>query len=119
VAVDRARRGEGPWLGAGRTPRLTAHSSDDDDRTYRDRAEIEAQKRQDPVPRLAEKLRERGLLDDEMIAQVEQEAMAEIDRALEEALRAPYPQPEDALHGVFEEGSVGDRYVRSWRAPGS
>jgi len=38
-AVERARRGEGPSLIEAHTTRLTAHSSDDDDRTYRDRAE--------------------------------------------------------------------------------
>src|SRR5215216_6920990 len=40
-AVDRARRGEGPTLIEARTYRLTAHSSDDDDRRYREREEIE------------------------------------------------------------------------------
>jgi len=117
-AVERARRGDGPVLLEARTTRLTAHSSDDDDRTYRDRAELEAQKRQDPVPRLAARLKEMGLLDDETIAQVQRDVMSEIDAALDEALRAPYPQPEEALVPVFEEGSPGDRYIRSWRSPG-
>lgn len=118
-AVERARRGAGPALLEARTTRLTAHSSDDDDRTYRARSELEHQKRHDPLPRLAEQLKQRGLLSEEASRIILAEAMAEIDKALEEALRAPYPQPEDALIGVFEAGSPGDHYVRSWWPPGS
>jgi 2-oxoisovalerate dehydrogenase E1 component alpha subunit len=117
-AVLRARRGAGPTLLEARTTRLTAHSSDDDDRTYRDRAELEAQKRQDPIPRLASRLMARGLLSADAQAQIERAAIAEVDLALEEALAAPYPQPEEALVSVFAPGSAGDRFVRSWRVPG-
>lgn len=118
-AVERARRGDGPTLLEAHTTRLTAHSSDDDDRTYRDRAELEAQKQRDPLPRLSQALLQRGLLDDAALRRLEQEVLADIDQAQAEALAAPYPQPEEALHGVFEAGSVGDRAVRAWRWPGS
>ena len=117
-AVDRARHGHGPALLEAHSPRLTAHSSDDDDRTYRDRKEIEAQKQRDPLPRLTEALKARGLLDDATVRRLEQEVMIQIDRAQEEALAALYPQPEEALLHVFERDSVGDRMVRSWRWPG-
>ena len=117
-AVERARRGEGPSLIEAHTTRLTAHSSDDDDRTYRDRAEIEAQKQRDPLPRLNRALIERGLLDEAALRRLEQEILAEIDQAQADALAAPYPQAEEALVGVFEAGSVGDRAVRSWSWPG-
>lgn len=117
-AVERARRGDGPTLLEAHTTRLTAHSSDDDDRTYRDRAELEAQKQRDPLPRLTGELQRRGLLDEAALRRLEQEVAAEIDQAQAEALAAPYPQPEDALQGVFEPGSVGDRAVRAWRWPG-
>ncbi|MFZ2488005.1 MAG: thiamine pyrophosphate-dependent dehydrogenase E1 component subunit alpha [Anaerolineae bacterium] len=117
-ALERARRGDGPSLLEARTTRLTAHSSDDDDRTYRDRAELEAQKQRDPLPRLAAALRQRGLFDDTSPRSYEEEVIAEIDQAQTDALAAPYPLPEDALLGVFEAGSVGDRAVRSWRWPG-
>lgn len=117
-AVERARRGEGPSLIEALTTRLTAHSSDDDDRTYRDRAELEAQKQRDPLPRLNRALIERGLLDEAALRRLEQEILAEIDQAQADALAAPYPQAEEALVGVFEAGSVGDRAVRSWSWPG-
>ncbi|MCB0199561.1 MAG: thiamine pyrophosphate-dependent dehydrogenase E1 component subunit alpha, partial [Anaerolineae bacterium] len=114
-AVERARRGDGPTLLEARTTRLTAHSSDDDDRTYRDRAELEAQKRRDPLPLLAGHLQEMGVLKPKAVAEIEAEVMAEIDTALDDALRAPYPEPEAALEHVFAPGTPGDRYVKSWR----
>jgi len=118
-AVERARRGAGPTLLEAHTTRLTAHSSDDDDRTYRDRAELEEQKRHDPLPRLAAQLKQRGILSDAQAHQIEREAIATVDQALDEALRAPYPPAEETLINVFKPGSVGDRHVRSWRIPGS
>lgn len=43
-AADRGRRGEGPTLIETVSYRLTAHSSDDDDRVYRDKEEVEEAK---------------------------------------------------------------------------
>src|SRR3712207_5261384 len=50
-AVDRARNGDGPTLIEAKTYRLTAHSSDDDDRRYREREEIEEWRLKDPIVR--------------------------------------------------------------------
>lgn len=44
-AADRGRRGEGPTLIEAVSYRLTAHSSDDDDRVYRDKEEVEEAKK--------------------------------------------------------------------------
>ena len=57
-AVDRARRGEGPTLIEARTYRLTAHSSDDDDRRYREKEEIEGWRQKDPITRFERYLEE-------------------------------------------------------------
>src|SRR5918911_2522105 len=64
-AFERARRGEGPTLIEARTYRLTAHSSDDDDRRYREREEIEEWRLKDPIVRFEKYLQENGILDDE------------------------------------------------------
>lgn len=117
-AVERARRGDGPTLLEARTTRLTAHSSDDDDRTYRDRAELEAQKQRDPLPLFVQALTNRGLLSEAATRTAEAEVLAEIDEAQTAALAAAYPQPEETLLGVFADGSVGDRAVRAWCWPG-
>ena len=60
-----------------------------------------------------------GVLKAEAIAGVEAEVMREIDKALDDALRAPYPEPKAALEHVFATGSAGDRYVKSWQVAGS
>ncbi|MCB0254862.1 MAG: hypothetical protein KDI55_14160, partial [Anaerolineae bacterium] len=56
-----------------------------------------------------------GVLKPKAVAEIEAEVMAEIDTALDDALRAPYPEPEAALEHVFAPGTPGDRYVKSWR----
>ncbi|HYX79910.1 MAG TPA: thiamine pyrophosphate-dependent dehydrogenase E1 component subunit alpha, partial [Actinomycetota bacterium] len=63
-AVDRARSGEGPTLIEAKTYRFFPHTSDDDDRTYRSREEVEQAKHQDPVHRLEHYLRDAGIADD-------------------------------------------------------
>jgi 2-oxoisovalerate dehydrogenase E1 component alpha subunit len=56
AAVERARSGQGPTLIELRVSRMTPHSSDDDDRSYRPREEVEVMKALDPVPTFAESL---------------------------------------------------------------
>ncbi|MCK9911011.1 thiamine pyrophosphate-dependent enzyme, partial [Microbacteriaceae bacterium K1510] len=48
-AVERGRAGEGPTLIEAVMYRLVPHSSDDDDRTYRSREEVEEAKKKDPI----------------------------------------------------------------------
>ena len=54
--------GEGPTLVEARMYRITPHSSDDDDRTYRSREEVEEHKKSDPLRRPRRLLEEEGLL---------------------------------------------------------
>ncbi len=101
-AIDRARNGGGATLVEAKTYRLVPHSSDDDDRTYRSRDEVEEWKRRDPIARFQSYLRDKGLLDDAAIAEVEARVRDEIDSAQAEAMAAPYPPAEDALGPVFK-----------------
>ena len=64
-AVERARRGDGATLVEAKTYRLVPHSSDDDDRSYRSREEVEAWKARDPITRYQSHLLEKGLLTEE------------------------------------------------------
>ncbi len=59
AAADRGRRGEGPSLIETVSYRLTPHSSDDDDRAYRPREEVEEAKKLDSIYTFADLL-ERG-----------------------------------------------------------
>ncbi len=49
--MDRARTGGGPTLLEGTCYRFLAHSTDDNDMTYRTREEVTEQRKHDPVPR--------------------------------------------------------------------
>jgi 2-oxoisovalerate dehydrogenase E1 component alpha subunit len=51
AALARARAGDGPTLVEAETYRLLPHSSDDDDRTYRDPAEVAAWEAREPLAR--------------------------------------------------------------------
>lgn len=105
-AVERARRGEGPTLIEAKTYRLTAHSSDDDDRRYRERAEIEAWRKKDPILRFEGYLAEHGVLDEEGREEIEAEVRAEVAEASAAAENAPYPDPKEAFSRVYAgEGS--------------
>ena len=64
-AHERARAGEGPTLIECKTYRFLAHTSDDDDKTYRTRDEVEEARHHDPVDDVrAPTCVEQGLLDD-------------------------------------------------------
>jgi 2-oxoisovalerate dehydrogenase E1 component alpha subunit len=102
-AVDRARSGEGPTLIEAVTYRLVPHSSDDDDRSYRSREEVEEAKKKDPILRFSAYLREVGLLTEEKEKELNEQVVREVDEATEYAENAPYPQPESALKYVYAE----------------
>jgi 2-oxoisovalerate dehydrogenase E1 component alpha subunit len=102
-AIQRARRGDGPTLIEARTYRMTAHSSDDDDRRYREREEVESWREKDPLVRFERYLEEAGLLDAEGKEELEAGIKAEIDEAVEYADAAPQADPESVLRGVYAE----------------
>src|SRR5690606_36047545 len=100
-AVDRALRGEGPTLIEAKVYRFTPHSSDDDDRTYRDPEEVARQREHDPVRKLREYVLAHGILTEEEDQRLKQEFEAEIDAAVEYAEAAPDPDPSDLVRHVF------------------
>jgi len=102
-AVERARRGEGPSLIETRMYRITPHSSDDDDRTYRSREEVEENKKRDPLLLARTLLEKEGLLTAAQIDEMEAKAKTMVDEAVKAAEAAPYPAPEDAAYPVYAE----------------
>jgi 2-oxoisovalerate dehydrogenase E1 component alpha subunit len=103
-AVDRARKGEGATLIEGKTYRLVPHTSDDDDRRYRAREEVEEWTKKDPLTRYRTWLKEHDVADDRKLDEIHEQAAREVDEATEEAEKAPTPKPESALGHVFVEG---------------
>ncbi|WAA11226.1 thiamine pyrophosphate-dependent dehydrogenase E1 component subunit alpha [Fervidibacillus albus] len=102
-AADRARRGEGPTLIEAITNRFTAHSSDDDDRAYRDRKEVDEAKQKDPLLLFETYLTDAGILDDKKMEEISAKVSDIVNEATDYAEKAPYPKPEDALKYVYKE----------------
>lgn len=84
AAVDRARAGGGPTLIEAKTYRYYAHTSDDDDRLYRSRQEVDEWRRNDPVVFLKQYLIEERLLSEA----TERALLAEVEDELARAVTA-------------------------------
>jgi 2-oxoisovalerate dehydrogenase E1 component alpha subunit len=100
-AVDRARAGEGPSLIELRTYRFYSHTSDDDDRTYRTRAEVDKWKKKDPILRFEKYLRSVDVLDDAAIEEMRAQARDEVAQGVREAEEAELPDPATAEQRVY------------------
>jgi TPP-dependent pyruvate/acetoin dehydrogenase alpha subunit len=90
-AVARARAGGGPTLLECRTYRHYGHSKSDP-APYRSKEEVEEWLERDPLGLARNRLLHEGVTE-EAIAAAEQAVTAQIDRAIENALAAPYPDP--------------------------
>jgi 2-oxoisovalerate dehydrogenase E1 component len=100
-AVRHARRGDGPTLVECKTYRYLAHTSDDDDRTYRTPQEVEAWRKKDPLRRITQYLIEQRLLSEADEERIEAEVKAEVDGAAKAAEAASSPEPRTAYSRVF------------------
>jgi 2-oxoisovalerate dehydrogenase E1 component alpha subunit len=100
-AVKRARSGEGATLLEVQVVRLTPHSSDDDDSTYRSKEDKAQLKTHDPLPIYRERLKEAGVLTDQLEVELDERVMAEVNAAHKAAESAPYPDVEWAMGPIF------------------
>jgi pyruvate dehydrogenase E1 component alpha subunit len=96
------REGGGPVFLELRTYRFRAHSMFDPE-LYRDRAEVEAWKQRDPIPRLAAWLRAEGALDDSSLAAIESEIAREVGDAVAFAEAGSFEPVTDLLRFVVSE----------------
>jgi len=107
-AVSNARAGKGPSVIEAKMYRLTPHSSDDDDRSYRTRDEVEAHKKQAPLILMKNLYIEQDLMTDDEYDALEVKAKQIVDAAVEEATKAPYPQGKEAASLVYAEEVSND-----------
>jgi pyruvate dehydrogenase E1 component alpha subunit len=97
-AVARARAGDGPTLLEVHTLRLWGHFEGDAQGYRPDLQDVPGH---DPIPTYEQTLREAGVLDDALVSQVAQEALARVDTAITFAKQSPLPDPSDATAYVF------------------
>lgn len=101
-AIARARRGEGPTLLEVKTDRYFGHFQGDPE-VYRPKDEVATLRRNDPIDRLRNYLKETGTCTDEEIAALAAEAQRRVDEAFTFARESRYPDPAEALLHVFAE----------------
>ncbi len=101
LAVERARKGEGPTLMECKTYRRKGHSRFDP-ATYRPKEEVETWLKKDPIAHFQTKLFEMGALTEAEAEKIIQEVTTEVDEATKFAVESPFPEPEEALGDVYE-----------------
>ena len=102
-AADRGRNGEGPTLVETMVYRLTPHSSDDDDRSYRTQEEVVEAKTKDPLITFLSYLQQVGVLNEEKEKEIEAKIALLVNEATDYAEQAPYADPEQVMNYVYHE----------------
>jgi pyruvate dehydrogenase E1 component alpha subunit len=114
VAADRARSGQGPSLIESKFYRLSAHGNaitvppaptqfpeHEAVGVYGNKAEFQAAKGNDPIPRFRASLVAQGVMAEAEAVGIEKAATAEMDDAVKFALASPLPAPEEATNYVY------------------
>ncbi|CAI9404372.1 pyruvate dehydrogenase (acetyl-transferring) E1 component subunit alpha [Nocardioides sp. T2.26MG-1] len=104
-AVAEIRGGGGPVFLELQTYRFRAHSMYDPDR-YRAKDEIAHWRERDPIELLGQRLRADGRLTDETLARMDEEVMARITAAVDQAAGEPDEPVTDLTRFVYSDGST-------------
>jgi pyruvate dehydrogenase E1 component alpha subunit len=83
--VERARKGEGPSMIECVTYRMKMHTTADDPKRYRKEEEVEEWEKRDPISRFQKYLKDKGVLSDEKIEEIDNQVQEEIKSAVERA----------------------------------
>lgn len=102
AAVNRAREGNGPTLLELTTYRITGHSRRDP-ALYQPEEEKKQAQANEPIQRFSTRLIQENVVNADMLAKIDAEVQQEIEAAVNEALAAPEPAPEDTLDDLFVE----------------
>lgn len=100
VAVERARKGQGPSLIECKTYRWRGHF-EGDACVYRSEKELEEWKAKDPIPRFAQKLVETKTATQAELDAVTAQVRADVDAAVKFAEESPFPTTADLLDDVY------------------
>ncbi|GAA2992347.1 pyruvate dehydrogenase E1 component alpha subunit [Microbacterium terrae] len=106
-ATDHARRGGGPVFIEAVTYRIGPHTTSDDPTRYRDRDEVEAWRRRDPIARVEAFLRAQGAFDDSFAAEVAADADRLAGEVRAAALGATTRAPITVFDDVYAEAHTG------------
>ncbi|HZL35656.1 MAG TPA: thiamine pyrophosphate-dependent enzyme, partial [Tepidisphaeraceae bacterium] len=101
-AVERGRAGHGPSYIVADTYRFKGHSMSDAMK-YRTKEEFEKAKSRDPIALYEVRLREQGILNEQMIEQLSGEVNEEVEQAIHQADADPNPDLQSRFEDVLAE----------------
>lgn len=102
-AVDNARNGKGATLIEMLVDRLTAHSSDDDQRVYRTPEDISEMKENDCVGLMEQQLIAEKILSESELDGIKEELSTKINQATEDAEAMPNPTADQLMTHIYGE----------------
>ena len=100
-ALERARSGGGPALVEAKCYRFLAHTTDDDDRAYRSREEVERRRKDDPLPCFERLLVEHAIVSPETMAELKRSVLEETNDATDRAEAMAYPAADVLYDRVY------------------
>lgn len=104
--VEHCRAGNGPYFIEAMTYRYKGHSMADPE-LYRTKTEIEGYRQKDAIERTKTYMRERGLVDDAGIAELDQRVETEVQEAIDFAEASPQPDIKTLMDKVYKESPGG------------
>jgi pyruvate dehydrogenase E1 component alpha subunit len=105
--ADYVRSGKGPVLVEALTYRFRGHSMADP-ATYRDKAELEEERKRDPIPRLRDYLLKSKKFTEAELTEVEQNVKVVVDQAVKFADSSPEPSLEELQRDTLVEPDEED-----------
>jgi pyruvate dehydrogenase E1 component alpha subunit len=100
-AAKLAREQHQPSLIEAVSYRFAGHSVVDPDR-YREKQEVQSAREQDPIPLFASRLIAAGLLTEQKVGEIDEQAQQEVDAAVKFAEESPDPSVEEFMQGLEE-----------------
>ena len=100
-AVDYCRQRQGPALVHAKVIRPYSHSLSDDEKLYRCEDERMSDAERDPIKRFEALLLDSGVIDEQGLKQIKNEADRELTEAADVAIASPQPAPDTAMKYIF------------------
>jgi pyruvate dehydrogenase E1 component alpha subunit len=113
-AIARVREERRPLLVEAVTYRFRGHSMADPEQ-YRSKEEVAHWRERDPIPAFGEKLVAQGVIDEAAREQIDAQAIARVDDAVQFAEASPFPAPQSLYDDVYvlDSDSTGSYSVRT------
>ena len=108
-ALRRAREDRRPVLVEAITYRFRGHSMADPEE-YRTKEQVEEWRERDPLKTFAARLVDEGMLSEDDVKEIDEEAVSIVDEAVAFADQSPHPEPESLYDDIYV---FGDQ-VRGW-----